>query len=231
LQALEKSFDVAGQSTAALRRNIIDIAHRNLGLGFDLAMGFAGASNLSDVVELQAAYWRKQFDAFTAQPDEAHKIGLYAAKPKTAERAPEPIRHETAKEIPRPQTPKKKHSPAARDPAERQRRNTQRLGAPRVAGSAVRPSDKRQSETRKAPEGEPVRQSLPAEIKFGMLDGNAVRFTCDEAWWLVDGAWHPISPDEVFLNAAEMREARFTQLFPQVPRLPSNAFKSDNSQD
>jgi hypothetical protein len=28
-----------------------------------------------------------------------------------------------------------------------------------------------------------------------------------------------------------MREARFNQLFPQVPRLPRNAFQSDNRQD
>ena len=61
-----------------------------------------------------------------------------------------------------------------------------------------------------------------------MLDGNAVRFTSLEAWWLVDGAWRPISPDEVLLNAAVMRETRFNQLFQKLPRLPSNAFKSDN---
>jgi hypothetical protein len=61
-----------------------------------------------------------------------------------------------------------------------------------------------------------------------MLDGNAVRFTNFEAWWLVDGAWRSISPGEVFSNAAVMREARFKQLFPQVPILPRKAFQSDN---
>jgi hypothetical protein len=70
----------------------------------------------------------------------------------------------------------------------------------------------------------PVARGLPMEIKFGMLDGNAVRFTDFEAWLLVDGIWRPMSPDEVVPNAVEMREARFDQLFPQVPRLPSNAF-------
>lgn len=63
-----------------------------------------------------------------------------------------------------------------------------------------------------------------------MLDGNAVRFTSLEAWWLVGGVWRPISLDEVLLNAAVIREARFKQLFPQVPQLPSNAFKADNLQ-
>ena len=69
---------------------------------------------------------------------------------------------------------------------------------------------------------------LPAEINFGILDGNAVRFTSLEAWWLVDGVWRPISPDEVLLNAAVMREARFNKFFPELPRLPSNAFNADN---
>ena len=64
-----------------------------------------------------------------------------------------------------------------------------------------------------------------------MLDGNAVRFTGREAWWLVDGVWRPISPGEVLLNAAVMREARFNQFFPEVPRLPSNAFKADKLQN
>jgi hypothetical protein len=72
----------------------------------------------------------------------------------------------------------------------------------------------------------PAPQSSPADIKFGMLDGNAVRFTNLEAWWLVDGTWRPISPDEVLSNAAVMREARFNQLFPNVPLLPKKAFQS-----
>jgi hypothetical protein len=63
-------------------------------------------------------------------------------------------------------------------------------------------------------------------VKFGMLDGNAVRFTSFEAWWLLDGAWRPISPREVLSNAAVMREARFKEKFPQVPTLPRKAFQS-----
>jgi hypothetical protein len=103
------------------------------------------------------------------------------------------------------------------------------LGAP----PGVRRPDERQSGTRKksALQNEALQQRLPPEIKFGILDGNAVRFTSLEAWWLVDGVWRPISPDEVLLNAAVMREARFNQVFPQVPRLPSNAFKADDLQN
>ena len=29
-----------------------------------------------------------------------------------------------------------------------------------------------------------------AEIRYGRLDGHAVRYTYNEAWVLVDGAWH-----------------------------------------
>ena len=91
VQALEKSLDVAGQGAAALTRKIIDIAQKNLNLGFDLAKSLAGARNLSEIVELQAAYWRKQFDAFTI-PSEEVRDRLFefgAAQRKTAEPSPE----------------------------------------------------------------------------------------------------------------------------------------------
>ena len=285
VQTFEKSFDAAVQGAAAQRLIIIDFAQKNLNLGFDLAKSLAGASSLSEIVELHAVYWRKQFDAFTTQAEEVRG----AAKPKAVETWPEAIQHEPAKETPPPaqEAPKKGHSPPARDPAgERQRRDTPELDAPPAAGSTVRPPAETQLGTRKkggagdeakrrqsptrisvaegrtqkpearassglvAPPGvrppderqsgspkkgaaqdEALQQILPAEIKFGILDGNAVRFTSLEAWWLVDGVWRPISPDEVLLNAAVMREARFNQVFPQVPRLPSNAFKADNLQD
>jgi hypothetical protein len=48
----------------------MDIARRNLNSGVDLANSLAGAKNLAEIVELQAAYWRKQFSALTAQAEE-----------------------------------------------------------------------------------------------------------------------------------------------------------------
>ena len=66
----EKSFDAAGQGAVAFNRKIIDIAQRNLNSAFDLAKSLAGAKTLADIVELQAAYWRKQFSALTAQAEE-----------------------------------------------------------------------------------------------------------------------------------------------------------------
>lgn len=102
-----------------------------------------------------------------------------------------------------------------------------------VGSTGVRPPDERQSGAPKkeAAQEDTPQQSLPAAIKFGIVDENAVRFTSLEAWWLVDGVWRPISPNEVLLNAAVMKEARFNQLFPRVPPLPSNAFQNGTLQD
>ena len=58
------------QGATAFNRKIIDIAQQNLNSVFDLAKSLAGAKNLSDIVELQANYWRKQFDTLAAQAEE-----------------------------------------------------------------------------------------------------------------------------------------------------------------
>ena len=119
----------------------------------------------------------------------------------------------------------------SRHPARKQgERKPQAMRTPTrhiVRADAARPHE-RQSETpKKSATHEPAPQVLPMGVKFGMLDGNAVRFTNFEAWWLVDGAWRPVSPGEVLSNAAVMREARFKEVFPQVPILPRKAFQSD----
>jgi phasin len=69
----EKSFDAAGQGAAEFNRKIIDIAQRNLNSSFDLAKSLAGAKSLADMVELQAAYWRKQIGTLTAQAEEVRE--------------------------------------------------------------------------------------------------------------------------------------------------------------
>jgi phasin len=74
IATFERSFDAAGQSATAFNRKIIDIAQRNVNSVFDLAKSLAGAKNLTDIVELQAAYWRKQFDALTAQAEEVRTL-------------------------------------------------------------------------------------------------------------------------------------------------------------
>jgi hypothetical protein len=60
LESWQKSFGAAGLS---LNRKIIDIAERNINIGFDLATDLAGAKNLAEVMELQAAYWRQVIGA------------------------------------------------------------------------------------------------------------------------------------------------------------------------
>jgi phasin len=82
---LERTFDAAGQGAVAFNRKIIDIAQRNVNSGFDLAKSLAGAKNLSEVVELQAAYWQKLSGTLTSQAEEvralATKMAAAASQP------------------------------------------------------------------------------------------------------------------------------------------------------
>ena len=70
LETLERSFDAIGHTSVALNRKVIEIAHRNVSSGFDLAKSLAGAKTLAENLELQAAYWRKQFGVLMAQAEE-----------------------------------------------------------------------------------------------------------------------------------------------------------------
>ena len=88
IATFERTFDAAGQGAAAFNRKIIDIAQRNVNSGFDLAKSLAGAKDLAEIVELQTAHWRKQFDALTAQAEEVRtlstKVTADAAAPMKA---------------------------------------------------------------------------------------------------------------------------------------------------
>ncbi len=75
----ERSFDAAGQGAVAFNRKIIDIARRNMSSSFDLAKSLAGAKNLMDMVELQAAFWRKQFGIMAAQAEEVRALSTKVA--------------------------------------------------------------------------------------------------------------------------------------------------------
>ena len=74
IATFERSFDAAGRGATAFNRKIIDIAQRNVNSVFDLAKSLAVAKKLTDIVELQGAYWRKQFDALTAQAEEVRTL-------------------------------------------------------------------------------------------------------------------------------------------------------------
>jgi phasin len=91
IATFETTFNAAGQGAAAFNRKIIGIAGRNVNSVFDLAKSLAGAKKLTDIVELQAMYWRKQFEVLTAQAEEVRglstKLTAAAAEPINAHSA------------------------------------------------------------------------------------------------------------------------------------------------
>ena len=91
---LERTFDAAGQGAVALNRKIIDIAQRNVNSGFDLAKSLAGAKNLSEMVELQAAYWQKQLNTLPSQAEE-----LRALATKMAAAASQPLKEQVKQDV------------------------------------------------------------------------------------------------------------------------------------
>ena len=70
----EKTFDAAGQGAAVFNRKVIDLSRRNVNSVFDLAKSLARARNLSDIVQVQAAYWQKQVSVLTAQAEEVRAL-------------------------------------------------------------------------------------------------------------------------------------------------------------
>lgn len=74
LESWQKTFGAAGQGAVALNRRIIDIADRNINNSFDLATALAGAKDLAEVVELQAAYWRKQLGYLSARTKDVRAL-------------------------------------------------------------------------------------------------------------------------------------------------------------
>jgi hypothetical protein len=85
LTTFERTFDAAGQGAAAFNRKIVDLARRNVDASFDLATSRAGAKDLADIVELRAAFLRKQFGVLTEQAGEVRalsaKVTAAAADP------------------------------------------------------------------------------------------------------------------------------------------------------
>jgi phasin len=85
LTTFERSFEAAGQGAAAFNRKIVDIARSNVDASFELATSLAAAKNLADIVQLQATFWRRQFDTLAAQAEEVRalstKVTADAAEP------------------------------------------------------------------------------------------------------------------------------------------------------
>ena len=91
---LERTFDAAGQGAVAFNRKIIEIAQRNVNSGFDLAKSLAGAKNLSEMVELQAAYWQKLLNTLTSQAEEVRALAT-----KVAAAAGEPLKEQVKRGV------------------------------------------------------------------------------------------------------------------------------------
>lgn len=79
VETLEKSLDKAGQGAQAINRKVIDIAQKNLNSSFDLAKELAGAKNMAELVELQAAYARKHFETLMGQAEEIRTLSAKVA--------------------------------------------------------------------------------------------------------------------------------------------------------
>lgn len=79
VEMFEQSIDKAGQGAAAINRKFIDIAQTNLNSSFDLVKALAGAKNVTEIMEYQTAFARKQFEAITAQAEEIRNISTQAA--------------------------------------------------------------------------------------------------------------------------------------------------------
>ena len=89
IDALERSFDAAGQGATAFNRKLIDLAQRNLNSAVDLAKKLAGAKTLGEILELQSTFIRSQFDVFANQAGE-----IRALTTKIAADTTEPIKHQ-----------------------------------------------------------------------------------------------------------------------------------------
>ena len=273
----KKFFDAANQSIEAVSRQIIRTTQRNLEAGFDLAKSLASARDPFEIAKLQATFWSRQLNEFSAQAQEVHKrlFGFGAVPEPTPERdltapaqesftSPQPKLRFAAQDpaiptarqkpleqkveapmlaTPRPQAAGSEvgrsksgrwRSTAEKSPARQRERKPQATRTPTrqiVRADATRPHERQSGTPKRGVPHEPVAQVLLRGVKFGMLDGNPVRFTTFEAWWLVDGAWRSISLGEVLSNAAVMREARFKEVFPQVPILPRKAFQSERRRE
>jgi phasin len=94
VESWERSFDAASQGAAALNRKVIDISQRNINSSFEFAKSLAGAKNLSEAMELQADYWRKQLGALQAQAEEVRTLSTKVTADVT-----EPIKAQMARSM------------------------------------------------------------------------------------------------------------------------------------
>lgn len=72
---VEETLETAREGAFALGVKTIDAAKTNTDASFALARDLFGAKTLSEVMELQSTFARKQFDTFTSQMKEFQALG------------------------------------------------------------------------------------------------------------------------------------------------------------
>ena len=69
----KKFFEAANQTAEAVNRQIIRTTQRNFEAGLDLAKSLASARDPFEIAKLQASFWSRQLNEFSAQAEEVHK--------------------------------------------------------------------------------------------------------------------------------------------------------------
>jgi len=64
---VEQTLDAAREGTMAISLKAVDAAKENSDASFSFARDLFGARTMSDVIELQSTFARKQFDTFASQ--------------------------------------------------------------------------------------------------------------------------------------------------------------------
>jgi Phasin protein len=73
-QGFDRSLGTAGQAALGLQFKLMEFTARSITGGFEHALKVAGARNFAEVMELQTAYWQRQFDDFAAQIEEIRSL-------------------------------------------------------------------------------------------------------------------------------------------------------------
>lgn len=74
VEMLEASLDKAGTGVTEMNRKVIDITQANLNAGFELARSLAEAKDMTQVIEIQSAYARRQFELLALQAEEVRDL-------------------------------------------------------------------------------------------------------------------------------------------------------------
>ena len=91
---LEDTYATASTGVKDFNLKALEAARANLNAGFDHARDLMGVKTLAEVVELQSAYLRKQFETFQAQAKE-----LSAIAQKVATDTVEPVKEKVEKAL------------------------------------------------------------------------------------------------------------------------------------